>query len=158
MKIYSEELWNEACDIKFFLILFMKFYKIKENLFYMFQITFKKTIKNQKSRIMRNQFISEGSEVMIRKDIYIYPAVFVREREGYHVSFPDLSGLEVHIEDIEELSKVKKVLADYIYTLEESNSEIPRPSFPNKIQIRENEFIQTIDIFMPDIREKYFYY
>ncbi len=91
---------------------------------------------------------------MIRKDIYIYPAVFVREREGYHVSFPDLSGLEVHIEDIEELSEVKKALADYIYTLEKSNSEIPRPSFPNKIQIRENEFIQTIDIFMTDIRGK----
>ena len=54
MKIYSEELWNEAYSIKFFLILFMKFYRIKENLFYMFQITFKKTIKNQKSRIMRN--------------------------------------------------------------------------------------------------------
>ena len=91
---------------------------------------------------------------MFRKDIYIYPAVFVREREGYHVRFPDFPELEVRIEDIEELSEVKKVLADHIYLLEKSNSNIPNPSFPNKIQLRENELIQTIDIFMPDIREQ----
>lgn len=91
---------------------------------------------------------------MLKKDIYIYPAVFVREREGYHVSFPDLQGLETHIDDIDELSEVKKCLSDYMYSLEENGSDIPRPSFPNKMEIKENEFIQTIDIFMPDIREK----
>lgn len=44
------------------------------------------------------------------KDIYIFPAVFLKEEDGYSVSFPDIDGAFTCGETFEELYLWQKIV------------------------------------------------
>ena len=92
---------------------------------------------------------------MNRKDIYIYPAIFEEENGGYNISFPDLEGALTCGDDLSDaLFMAKDALGLYLYSLEEDSMELPEPSLPNRIKIRDNEFVQLIEVYMPPIRDE----
>ena len=92
---------------------------------------------------------------MSKKDVYIYPAVFEEEGGGYNVEFPDLEGVFTCGDDLRDaLFMAEDVLGLYLYTLEEDNTEIPESGSADGIKIRNNQFIQLIEVYMPQVREE----
>lgn len=92
---------------------------------------------------------------MDKKDIYIFPAIFEKEKEFYNISFPDLSNALTFGKGLEEsLYTAKEMLGIYLYSLEEDDIKIPEPTFPNKIKLKKNEFVQLIEVYMPPIRDE----
>ncbi|MCP1224100.1 type II toxin-antitoxin system HicB family antitoxin [Sebaldella sp. S0638] len=92
---------------------------------------------------------------MARKDIYIYPAIFEEEDGGYNISFPNLEGALTCGDDLSDsLFMAKDVLGLYLYTLEEDGTELPEPSLPNRIKVKDNQFVQLIEVYMPPIRDE----
>ena len=92
---------------------------------------------------------------MARKDIYIYPAIFEEEEGGYNISFPNLEGALTCGDDLSDsLFMAKDVLGLYLYTLEEDGTELPEPSLPNRIKVKDNQFVQLIEVYMPPIRDE----
>ena len=87
---------------------------------------------------------------------YIYPAVFEKEKDGYSVFFPDLTGCQTQGDSLEEaLAMAKDALALYIFDIEEEHLEIPTPSNPTTIKLEKNQFISIIDFDMIEYRKKY---
>lgn len=92
---------------------------------------------------------------MVKKDTYIYPAVFEEEYGGYNISFPNLDGALICGDDLSDaLFMAKDVLGLYLYSLEEDGIELPEPSLPNRIKIKDNQFVQLIEVYMPPIRDE----
>ena len=92
---------------------------------------------------------------MNRKDIYIYPAIFQEENDGYNISFPYLEGVLTCGDDLSDALFIDKdVLGLYLYSLEEDRTELSEPSLPNWIKIRDSEFVQLIEVYMPPIRDE----
>ncbi len=92
---------------------------------------------------------------MARKDIYIYPAIFEEEDGGYNISFPNLEGALTCGDDLSDsLFMAKDVLGLYLYTLEDDGTELPEPSLPNRIKVKDNQFVQLIEVYMPPIRDE----
>lgn len=92
---------------------------------------------------------------MVKKDTYIYPAVFEEEYGGYNISFPNLDGALTCGDDLSDaLFMAKDVLGLYLYSLEEDGIELPEPSLPNRIKIKDNQFVQLIEVYMPPIRDE----
>lgn len=92
---------------------------------------------------------------MVKKDTYIYPAVFEEEDGGYNISFPNLAGALTCGDDLSDaLFMAKDVLGLYLYSLEEDGTELPEPSLPNRIKIKDNQFVQLIEVYMPPIRDE----
>lgn len=90
----------------------------------------------------------------MKKDKYIYPAIFEEEDGGYNVSFPDLRGALTYGDDLEEaLFMAKECLGLFLYSLEEREVEIPKPSKPKDIEVSSLEFVQLIEVFMVPIRD-----
>ena len=74
---------------------------------------------------------------------YVYPAVFISEKEGYSVIFKDLEGCYTCGETLEEaLEMAEDVLAFTLYDYEKQEKHIPEPS--KKFSLKENEFINYI--------------
>lgn len=92
---------------------------------------------------------------MVTKDLYIYPAIFEEETGGYNIYFPDLEGAFTCADDLEEaLHMSKEALGGYLYSLEERNINIPKPSMPKKIKVKRNQFVQLVEVYMPPIRDE----
>ncbi len=92
---------------------------------------------------------------MSKKKLYIFPAIFEEDTRGYSIYFPDLEGAFTCADNLEEALYVsKEALGIYLYSLEERKIKIPKPSLPNKVITKNNQFVQLIDVFMPPIRDK----
>lgn len=90
----------------------------------------------------------------MKKDKYLYPAIFEEEGGKYNVSFPNLDIFTCG-DDLEDaLYMAKDCLGGYLYTLEEMNMDIPKSSLPNKIKVNEDQFVQLIEVYMPLIRDE----
>ena len=90
----------------------------------------------------------------MRKDRYIYPAVFHYADDGISVEFPDLPGCLTCGDNTEEaLSMAKEALELHLYGMERDNDEIPAPSDLTAIKLGSNEQIVLIDVFMPPVRD-----
>jgi predicted RNase H-like HicB family nuclease len=75
----------------------------------------------------------------------IYPAVFLKEVEGYSVFFPDLEGCQTEGDTWEEASVMaSEALGLYIVSLEERKIDIPQASDPSLITTQDNEFIAIV--------------
>ena len=57
----------------------------------------------------------------MKKDKYIYPAIFEAEGEQYNISFPDLDVFTCGDNLEDALYMAKDLLGGYLYTLEEEN-------------------------------------
>ncbi len=89
----------------------------------------------------------------MKKDRYIYPAIFEYAQDGISISFPDLPGcFSCATSDEEAISMAKDALGLHLYSMEEDNDEIPAPTSISSICMESNQAIVLIEIFMPSIR------
>ncbi|MFR4519517.1 type II toxin-antitoxin system HicB family antitoxin [Fusobacterium sp. SB021] len=85
------------------------------------------------------------------KDIYIFPAVFLKEEDGYSVSFPDIDGAFTCGETFEEaLFMAKDCLELNLDTVD----EIPHVTDIDKIKLNENEYLVMVQADMLNFRKK----
>ncbi|MBC2856965.1 type II toxin-antitoxin system HicB family antitoxin [Cetobacterium sp. 2A] len=90
----------------------------------------------------------------MKKDKYIYPAIFEEEDGGFNISFPDLPGALTYGDTLEEaLFMAKDCLGLYLYSLESRNIDIPNESKPQDIKVEPTSFVQLIEVFMAPIRD-----
>ena len=72
----------------------------------------------------------------MKKDKYIYPAIFEVEGEQYNISFPDLDIFTCGDNLEDALYMAKNLLGGHLYTLEEENQEIPKASLPTEFKFQ----------------------
>lgn len=90
----------------------------------------------------------------MKKDYYIYPAIFEYEKKGISISFPDLPGcISCAKDDEEALYMAKDALGLYIVCAEEDGEELPNPTKLNKINLSQNQKITLVEVNMPLFRE-----
>jgi len=90
----------------------------------------------------------------MRKDYYIYPAIFDYAEDGISISFPDLPGcISCANTDEEALYMAKDALGLYIACSEEDNEELSKPSKLNEIDLNKNQRVVLIEVNMPLFRE-----
>ena len=90
----------------------------------------------------------------MKKDYYIYPAIFEYEKNGISISFPDLPGCISSAKNEEEaLYMAKDALGLYIVCSEQDNEDLPKPTPLNRIEITKNTRVILVDVNMPLFRE-----
>lgn len=90
----------------------------------------------------------------MKKDYYIYPAIFEYEKKGISISFPDLPGcISCAKDDEEALYMAKDALGLYIVCAEEDGEELPIPTKLNKINLSQNQKITLVEVNMPLFRD-----
>lgn len=90
----------------------------------------------------------------MKKDRYIYPAVFNYGNDGISIEFPDLPGcLPCAFNNEDAFKNAKEALALHIYGLEQDKQELPEPTAVNGIRLKENQAIVLIEVWMPLYRE-----
>lgn len=91
----------------------------------------------------------------MKKDYYIYPAIFNYEENQISISFPDLPGcFSCGKNDEEALYMAKDALGLYIVSAEEDGEELKKPSKLNTITLKKNERVVLVEVNMPLFREK----
>ncbi|WP_235045439.1 type II toxin-antitoxin system HicB family antitoxin [Anoxybacillus ayderensis] len=94
-----------------------------------------------------------SSPKMMKKDRYIYPAIFDDDSDGISVEFPDLPGCFTCGDTEEEaLQMAKEALALHLYGLEQENEVIPNPSKLSDIPYKNNKTVVFIEVWMPPFR------
>lgn len=90
----------------------------------------------------------------MKKDRYIYPAIFDYADDGISISFPDLPGCFSCANTNEEaISMAREALGLHLYSMEEDNDMIPEPSSVNKISLEPNQVVVLVEVIMPVMRE-----
>lgn len=90
----------------------------------------------------------------MKKDYYIYPAIFNYEDKEIAISFPDLPGCySCGKSDEEALYMAKDALGLYIVSAEEDGEELKIPSKLNSIKLSKNERVVLVEVNMPLFRE-----
>lgn len=94
--------------------------------------------------------IIKGGLPVIKKDIYVYPAVLTQYEGNIGISFPDLPGCVSNADNLEKAAKyAKEVLALHLFGMEEGGYEIPVPSAIDKIKLETNEIPLLVEVYMP---------
>lgn len=92
----------------------------------------------------------------MKKDIYIYPAIFDYAEDGISISFPDLPGcLSCADTDEEALYMAKDALRGWLLVAEDYNDEIPVATPLNEIDTSDNQKSVLIDVCLAPYREEY---
>ncbi|MHB1391994.1 MAG: type II toxin-antitoxin system HicB family antitoxin [Clostridia bacterium] len=90
----------------------------------------------------------------MKKDSYIYPAVFNYAEDGISILFPDLPGCLPCASNVDEaIHNAKEAMALHLYGMEEDNDLIPEPTSINKIELESNQAIVLVEVCMPIYRE-----
>ena len=83
----------------------------------------------------------------MKKDCYVYPAIFTYEDDGISVEFPDLPGGLTCADTTEEAIKMaKEALGLHLYGIEEENETIPVASNIRDLSLEKNQIPILIDI------------
>ncbi len=89
----------------------------------------------------------------MKKDYYMYPAIFCYDKDGISISFPDLSGcISCASTDEEALYMAKDSLGLYLVCAEEDGDILPTPSKLNEIVLKPNERAVLVEVNMPLFR------
>ncbi|QQK74639.1 type II toxin-antitoxin system HicB family antitoxin [Salicibibacter cibarius] len=89
----------------------------------------------------------------MKKNRYIYPAIFQYADDGISVSFPDLPGcFSAGVDDEEALSMSKEAMALHLFGMEEDKDKIPEPTPTKQIKVDEGQSIVLIEVLMPPFR------
>ncbi len=89
----------------------------------------------------------------MKKDYYMYPAIFCYGDDGISISFPDLSGcISCASTDEEALYMAKDALGLYLVCAEEDSEVLPNPTKLNNIILKSNERAVLIEVNMPLFR------
>lgn len=96
---------------------------------------------------------------MKKPDFYRYIALLDYEKDGVHVTFPDLPGcITVGKDEAEAIKAAHEVLALHLWGMEEDEEMPPVSSsikaLASKAKLQDNETFFLVDAFMPTIREK----
>jgi len=90
----------------------------------------------------------------MKKDYYIYPAIFNYEDKEIAISFPDLPGCySCGKNDEEALYMAKDALGLYIVSAEEDGEDLKEPSKLNAIKLNKSERAVLVEVNMPLFRE-----
>jgi len=90
----------------------------------------------------------------MKKDRYIYPAVFDYADDGISIFFPDLPGcFSCADTDEEAIYMAKEALGLHLYGMEEDGDDIPVPTTINKINLESNQVVVIVEVLMPIVRE-----
>lgn len=90
----------------------------------------------------------------MKKDRYIYPAVFDYADDGISIAFPDLPGcFSCADTDEEAICMAKEALGLHLYGMEEDGDDIPTPSTINNIGLESNQAVVLVEVLMPIVRE-----
>lgn len=91
----------------------------------------------------------------MKKDRYVFPAVFDYADDGISIEFPDLPGaLSCAETDEEALRMARECMALHLYGMEQDGDDIPEPSRVADITLEMNQAIVLIDVWMPLFRDK----
>lgn len=89
----------------------------------------------------------------MKKDSYIYPAIFEYEAEGISISFPDLPGcFSCAQTDEEAFFMAKEAMGLHLKGMETDNDDIPEPTSLKDIKIENNQKVVLIQVDMPVVR------
>ncbi|AYO31262.1 type II toxin-antitoxin system HicB family antitoxin [Biomaibacter acetigenes] len=92
--------------------------------------------------------------ILLIKDIYVFPAIFDYAEDGISIEFPDLPGCLPCAKTTEEAIKnAKEAMALHLWGMEKDGDPIPEPTPVDKIQVRENQAVMLIEVYMPLYRE-----
>ena len=92
----------------------------------------------------------------MKKDNYMFPAIFSYAEDGISIEFPDLPGcLSCANSDEEALLMARDALKGWILVAEEYNEEIPDPTPLNNIYLEKNEKAVLIDVCLALHREPF---
>ena len=96
---------------------------------------------------------------MSRPDFYSYIAILDYEKDGVHITFPDLPGcVSFGKDEADAVKQAREVLALHLWGMEDDDELPPAASsikeISNKRILQENETYFLVDAFMPIIREK----
>jgi predicted RNase H-like HicB family nuclease len=99
--------------------------------------------------------ISIGGYAMImKKDVYVYPAIFNYASDGISIEFPDLPGCLTCADTTEEAIKhAKEAMALHLFGMEQDGEEIPEPTPIENIKLNTNDCIVMIEVYMPLMRD-----
>lgn len=90
----------------------------------------------------------------MKKDRYIYPAIFDYADDGISIFFPDLPGcFSCANSDEEAIKMAKDALSLHLYSMEEENEQIPDPTPINKISMGSNQVVVLVEVVMPAMRK-----
>ncbi|KLU64034.1 hypothetical protein DEAC_c40280 [Desulfosporosinus acididurans] len=91
----------------------------------------------------------------MKKDRYIYPAVFDYATDGISIEFPDLPGcLPCAHSDEEALKNAREAMALHLYSMEQDDDEIPDPTPVTSLRPEANQAIVLIEAWMPSFRDQ----
>ena len=87
---------------------------------------------------------------MLKKDIYIFPAILSFDEDGISVEFPDLPGCLTCGNSTEEaINRAKEALGLHLYSMEEDNEFIPDPTDIKDLYLDKGQIPILIDVIMP---------
>lgn len=90
----------------------------------------------------------------MKKDVYIYPAIFDYQKDGITITFPDLQGcITCANNDEEAFFMAKDALGGHMAVIEEYEEDIPVPTGLNKVKLEKSQRVVLIQVDMPVIRE-----
>lgn len=91
---------------------------------------------------------------MEKVERYFYPAVFTYESgQEIAVDFPDLECATSGINEDDALLSARELLGCVLYGLEEDGEEIPMPTPLPDVEMKPNERVVLIDVYMPSVRQ-----
>lgn len=90
----------------------------------------------------------------MKKDYYMYPAIFEYNKDGISIFFPDLPGcISCAKDDEEALYMAKDALGLYMVCAEEDNEELKEPTKLNEIELSKKQKAVLVEVNMPLFRE-----
>jgi len=90
----------------------------------------------------------------MKKDRYMYPAIFSYAADGITIEFPDLPGCLPCGKTTEEaLKNAKEAMALHLWGIENDNEPIPEPTSIDKIKLKQNQVVVLVEVYMPVYRE-----
>jgi len=90
----------------------------------------------------------------LKKDSYVYPAIFSYAADGVTIEFPDLPGCLPCGETTEEaLKNAKEAMALHLWGIENDNEPIPEPTPIDEIKLKPNQVVVLVEVYMPIYRD-----
>ncbi|GGA06592.1 HicB family protein [Paenibacillus marchantiophytorum] len=91
----------------------------------------------------------------MKKDRYVYPAVFDYAEDGISVEFPDLPGaITCGDTDEEALRMARECMALHIYGMERDGDDIPEPTPAKTLSKEPQQVVVLVDVWMPPFRDE----
>ena len=90
----------------------------------------------------------------MKKDLYVYPAIFDYADDGISIEFPDMPGCLPCAKTTEEaVHNAKEAAALHLYGIEQDGDPIPEPTPVEHLSLEPNQIPILVEVYMPQYRE-----